>query len=155
ALVVLGGVVVWLTRPSNDAPPAADPTTTAPVTGTGSPTWSTSVTPTTTEITTETTESTDETDADLADVRDCIKVNSASATDADVERVDCSSPHAVYKVGKVIYGSTTGDCPSDSYSKYTHSGGYSIDLALCLMLNAKTGDCFSNITSSSGATDKV
>ena len=84
---------------------------------------------------------------------DCIKVNSASASDADVEKIDCTSQDAVYKVGKKL-DSTSADCPSDSYDKYTQSGGGD-DFALCLMLNAKQGDCFSNVTAASDATARV
>jgi len=88
-----------------------------------------------------------------ANAGDCIKVNSASASDADVEKIDCNAPDAVYKVGKKL-DSTSADCPSDSYDKYTQSGKGD-DFALCLMLNAKQGDCFADLTTSSGATARV
>jgi hypothetical protein len=86
-----------------------------------------------------------------ASAGDCIKVNSASASDADVEKIDCTSPEAVYKVGKKL-DSTAADCPSDSYDKYTQSGGSGDDFALCLMLNAKQGDCFASVTSGDATT---
>lgn len=77
---------------------------------------------------------------------DCIKVNSQAANDADVEKIDCTSPEAVFKVG-VKLDSASADCPTDSYIQYMQSGGSGDDFSLCLMLNAKEGDCFANLTS--------
>ncbi|TDQ04568.1 hypothetical protein EV186_101520 [Labedaea rhizosphaerae] len=82
---------------------------------------------------------------------DCIKVISASTTDARVEKVDCTSPDAVFKVGTKMDG-THEQCPSDSYDTYTQSGRGD-EFTLCLMLNAVEGDCFSHV--SSGTTAKV
>ena len=75
---------------------------------------------------------------------DCIKVNSQSADDADVEKIDCTSQDAVYKVG-VKLDSATADCPTDSYITYTQTGKGD-DFALCLMLNTKEGECFADLT---------
>jgi hypothetical protein len=82
---------------------------------------------------------------------DCIKVISASTTAARVEKVDCTSPEAVFKVGTKLDG-THEQCPSDSYDTYTQSGRGD-EFTLCLMLNAAEGDCFSHVTS--GTTAKV
>jgi hypothetical protein len=87
--------------------------------------------------------------ASSAEVGDCIKVNNASATDADVEKIDCNSQEAVYKVG-ATFDSSTATCPEGDYDSYTESGRGS--LTLCLMLNAKDGDCF---TSSGSETKKA
>lgn len=84
---------------------------------------------------------------------DCIKVNSASTTAADVEKVDCASPDAVYKVGTKEDGDHAM-CPSDSYDLYTQSDRVSSGFTLCLMLNAGEGDCFSHL-SATGTTAKV
>ncbi|HVK25155.1 MAG TPA: hypothetical protein VM677_27675 [Actinokineospora sp.] len=78
-----------------------------------------------------------------ANVGDCIKVNSAGATDADVEKIDCGKPEAVYKVAKKL-DSTSADCPEGSYDKYTQSKGSS-GFSLCLMVNAKQGECYADI----------
>jgi hypothetical protein len=81
--------------------------------------------------------------ASSANAGDCIKVKSASATNADVEKIDCNDKAAVFKVAKKL-GNDTDQCPTPDYEKYEQSGGSSSDFALCLMLNAKEGDCFAN-----------
>jgi hypothetical protein len=84
--------------------------------------------------------------ASQADAGDCIKVLSASETDANVEKIDCNDPAAVFKVAKKL-SNDTDKCPNEElYEKYEQSGGRSADFALCLMLNAKEGDCFSNFS---------
>ena len=77
--------------------------------------------------------------ASSAEVGDCIKVNNASATNADIEKIDCKTQEAVYKVG-VKKGSDTDKCPEGDYVQYTEEGGFK----LCLVLNAKEGDCFTS-----------
>jgi hypothetical protein len=67
---------------------------------------------------------------------DCIKVNVASSTNADIETVDCAAPEAVYKVGTREEDSA-GDCPNDQYVQYTEEG----QLMLCLQLNVRDGEC--------------
>jgi hypothetical protein len=81
--------------------------------------------------------------ASSANAGDCIKVKSASATNADVEKIDCNDNAAVFKVAKKL-SNDTDQCPTPDYEKYEQSGGSSSDFALCLMLNAKEGDCFAN-----------
>ncbi|MGB3440766.1 MAG: hypothetical protein WBA97_18620 [Actinophytocola sp.] len=75
-------------------------------------------------------------------VGDCIKVNSVSTTDADVEKIDCNSKEAAYKVA-ATFDDSSAKCPGGTesdYVSYTESGRG--DLTLCLTLNAKEGDCF-------------
>jgi len=75
-------------------------------------------------------------------VGDCIKVNSVSVTDADVEKVDCNDPKATYKVA-ATFDDSSAKCPGDTesdYVSYTESGRG--DLTLCLALNAKEGECY-------------
>jgi hypothetical protein len=74
-----------------------------------------------------------------AETGDCIKVNRAAATNADVEKIDCATPEAVYRIGKKL-DSSSASCPEGDYVEYTETGGNS--LKLCLMLNAKEGECF-------------
>jgi hypothetical protein len=74
---------------------------------------------------------------------DCIKVNSATEKSADIEQIACTDSIAVFKVAKKL-GDDTDQCPTGSYSKYTQSGRGS-DFALCLMLNANEGDCFTSL----------
>jgi hypothetical protein len=80
---------------------------------------------------------------DNAAVGDCIKVNSATISNADVEKIECTSPEATYKVG-ATFEDSTATCPGGdnaNYISYTQSGRGS-NLTLCLILNAKEGDCF-------------
>jgi hypothetical protein len=81
--------------------------------------------------------------ANNAEAGDCIKVNSASTTSADVEKIDCNDKIAVFKVAKRL-GNDSDSCPTPDYEKYTQTGGSGSDFALCLMLNAKEGECFAN-----------
>jgi hypothetical protein len=67
---------------------------------------------------------------------DCIKVNVASSTNADVETVDCGAPEAIYTVA-TREETDTGSCPNDQYVTYTEEG----QLLLCLQLNVAEGDC--------------
>ena len=84
------------------------------------------------------------TSAASANVGDCIKVNDGSATDADIEKIDCNSDEAVYKVA-VTLDDSSGTCPKGDYTSYSQGGRRTADVTLCLMLNAKEGDCF-NLT---------
>lgn len=72
-----------------------------------------------------------------ARVGDCIKVEDASTTDAEVSTIDCADPQAAYRVG-IREEDSVGRCPSENYVSYTEEGS----LRLCLMLNARPGDCF-------------
>ncbi|OKI36137.1 hypothetical protein A6A25_22370 [Saccharothrix sp. CB00851] len=77
-----------------------------------------------------------------AEAGDCIEVISASATDADVEKIDCSSPEAAFKVAAYL-DSSADSCPDGDYAEYSDRGGRrSNGFKLCLVLNAAEGDCF-------------
>jgi hypothetical protein len=88
------------------------------------------------ETSTEETTTADAGDAIDAQPGDCIKVNVASSTNADVETIDCSTPEAIYKVA-TREETDTGSCPNDQYVSYTEEG----QLLLCLQLNVKDGEC--------------
>jgi hypothetical protein len=93
-------------------------------------------------------------DASRAEVGDCIRVNSASADNADVETVDCADPAAVLKVAKKL-DNDNGSCPDGPYAQYTQSGGKTGDFALCLMLNAREGECFAGTDGGLEESEKV
>ncbi|GAA3848010.1 hypothetical protein GCM10022243_12640 [Saccharothrix violaceirubra] len=77
-----------------------------------------------------------------AEPGDCIKVNKVGVTSADIDKVDCGSMDATYKVA-VNLDSSRDSCPSGDYSEYTDSGGRRSDgFKLCMVLNAREGDCF-------------
>lgn len=88
------------------------------------------------ETTTTTEETADPGEAIDAQPGDCIKVNIASSTNADVETVDCAAPEAVYRVA-TREETDTESCPNDQYVSYTEEG----QLLLCLQLNVSEGDC--------------
>jgi hypothetical protein len=130
-LVIAGaGVGIYFMTKGDDKDAAGGPTTS---TGRTAPP-SDGTTTTTDEETTTTTE--DAGEAVEAQPGDCIKVNVASSTDADVETVDCSTPEAIYKVA-TREETDTGSCPNDQYVSYTEEDL----LLLCLQLNVKEGDC--------------
>jgi hypothetical protein len=87
----------------------------------------------------ETTESSSAPRGDGPAAGACIKVITASETDAEIDEVNCADQEAVYRIGKEL-SSSTGTCPDGDYAEYTETGSNS--LKLCLILNAKEGDCF-------------
>jgi hypothetical protein len=76
-----------------------------------------------------------------AEAGDCIKVNKAEENDADVEKIDCTGPEAVFKVGKKL-DSASANCPDGDYVSYMQSGS-GTDFTLCLVYNVAKGDCLS------------
>ncbi|HEY7591719.1 MAG TPA: hypothetical protein VH969_01090 [Actinophytocola sp.] len=68
---------------------------------------------------------------------DCIHVKDAK--NAEIEKVDCGSKEAMYTVG-LTKDDSAAKCPNENYLQYTETG--SSDVLLCLVLNAKDGDCF-------------
>lgn len=89
------------------------------------------------------------TSARAAEEGDCVKVISTS--DAEAGTVECSAPEAIYKVAKKL-GSAASRCPEGDYTEWT--GGKRTDtVKLCLMLNAKEGDCFTTTTSGGNESD--
>jgi hypothetical protein len=74
-----------------------------------------------------------------AQVGDCIRVNVASETDADVETIGCSDDTAVYVVAARL-DSDTAECPDGDYVTYTEAG--SAAMKLCMALDLDEGQCF-------------
>jgi hypothetical protein len=72
---------------------------------------------------------------------DCINIISASITDPKIEKIECGSQNAAYKVAKNL-DSSSGNCPTGDYGSYSESGRRGGGFTLCLMLNAAEGDCF-------------
>ena len=133
AVLVLAGAgtaVYFLNKDKGGENSAANETSTTAADTTGGSTSE--------EEPTTTTEETTEVSGDAIDAQpgDCIKVNAASATDADVEIVDCSTDEAIYRVA-TREEIDTETCPSDAYVTYTEEGR----LLLCLQLNTRDGDC--------------
>ncbi|WP_033295478.1 LppU/SCO3897 family protein [Amycolatopsis jejuensis] len=77
----------------------------------------------------------------LADVQvgDCLEFLDRGPADVEVGTIACTQPAAVYEVA-VKLPSPGAKCPSDRYDTYQQTGRD--EFTLCLMLNAKPGDCF-------------
>ncbi|HVK25156.1 MAG TPA: hypothetical protein VM677_27680 [Actinokineospora sp.] len=75
-----------------------------------------------------------------ADEGDCVTFTAVDSGTA-VNAADCADPRAVFKVAKRL-DSIPDDCGSASdYAEYEWSAGGD-GYSLCLMLNARVGDCF-------------
>ncbi|MFC0116299.1 LppU/SCO3897 family protein [Kibdelosporangium aridum] len=90
------------------------------------------------------------TGAASAEAGDCIKVVSASS--AEAEKAECGSQEAVYKVAKKL-DSSSDACPKGDYTEWTRRSRRDT-MKLCLMLNAKEGDCFKISASGLNQTDE-
>lgn len=80
--------------------------------------------------------------AQSAEAGDCLNVPEFSSNIQDQpEKVDCNTQEANVKVAvKVDAG---GSCPEGQYDHIAFEGGET----LCLMINAKKGECIANVTS--------
>ena len=77
-----------------------------------------------------------------------------TATDVDVEVVDCGVAEAAYRIGARVAADRT--CPEGAYDEYVETGGGGGGFRLCLALNAAEGDCFlERGSATSGTTSKV
>lgn len=74
---------------------------------------------------------------------ECLDVPEFSANAEEQPRkVACDDPKATVKVAVRVEGEN-GRCPEGDYDQISYDGGDT----LCLMLNAKDGDCFANVSS--------
>ncbi|OLR89852.1 LppU/SCO3897 family protein [Actinokineospora bangkokensis] len=83
-----------------------------------------------------------------AEPGDCVVVTSVS--DADVDPLDCADPRAVFQVAERL-DSSAATCPRGNYVRYAE-GGRSSDFSLCLVLNTRVGDCFTDLA---GPSDRI
>jgi hypothetical protein len=82
----------------------------------------------------------DENAASEARVGDCVKAVGAGPKLTDAVKVDCAAPDATYKVA--VRGRRYDSCGDIAYGKYSQRQGKRSGYTLCLMLNARQGDCF-------------
>ncbi|MEV6827350.1 hypothetical protein [Amycolatopsis sp. NPDC051102] len=78
---------------------------------------------------------------------DCLTITEFTQGGDDPAKADCNDPKANVKIAKKL-DSASDDCPGGSnagYDTYSVSGRSSYKL--CLMINAKQGDCLANFTS--------
>jgi hypothetical protein len=78
-------------------------------------------------------------DPSSAAAGDCVKVNSVTADDADVDKVDCGDPNATYKVTASGGAVVLCDSQETEYTEKTSDGDTTT--TLCLQPNVKAGDC--------------
>ncbi|HJQ48545.1 MAG TPA: hypothetical protein VJ870_19805 [Amycolatopsis sp.] len=91
------------------------------------------------------------TSPDRAAAGDCLNVKEFKDR-AEPSRVDCNDPSANVKVG-VRLDDANGTCPDGDYDSYSVSG--SGDYKLCLMLNAREGECFANVSKSTDGYQRI
>ncbi|UOZ07750.1 hypothetical protein [Amycolatopsis sp. WQ 127309] len=86
---------------------------------------------------------------------DCLSVTEFTSGGDEPSKADCNDPSANVKIAKKL-DSSSDSCPGGSdaaYDTYTVSGRSSYKL--CLMINAKQGDCLTNFTSKTQGYKKV
>jgi hypothetical protein len=78
--------------------------------------------------------------ASEAKVGDCLKATGPGPKTSAFAIVSCTAPDAAYKVA--VRGGRRDSCPDLTYGAYGEREGKRSGFTLCLMLNAKQGDCF-------------
>ncbi len=78
------------------------------------------------------------TDYSKATAGDCVRFTGPGENDQGLTLIDCAGDRAALRVGTVLT-STSGDCPRGDYKVLRDSRH---NAALCLMPNAREGDCF-------------
>ncbi|EHR52648.1 hypothetical protein SacmaDRAFT_4463 [Saccharomonospora marina XMU15] len=86
-----------------------------------------------------------------AEVGECLNVPEFSS-DAEKQpmKVDCGDDKATVKVA-VKLDDGSGSCPDGNYDEISYDGG----AKFCLMINARDGDCFANVTSPTKGYERV
>jgi len=88
---------------------------------------------------------------DSSKVGDCLSVVEFKQG-AEPDKAACDDPSANVRIA-VKLDESKGSCPEGMYDEYSVTG--SASYKLCLMLNAKQGDCFSNMTSETAGYKKI
>ncbi len=88
---------------------------------------------------------------DSSNVGDCLKVTEFKSG-SEPDKADCNSAEANALIG-VKLEKATDECPSDVYDSYSVTGSSSYKL--CLVINAKQGDCLANFNSQTEGYKKV
>ncbi|MGW3959310.1 LppU/SCO3897 family protein [Amycolatopsis sp. NPDC005003] len=84
---------------------------------------------------------------DTANAGDCLTITEFTQGGDDPAKAECNDPKANVKIAKKL-DSSTADCPGGSDAGYdTYSVSGRSPYKLCLMINAKQGDCLANFTS--------
>jgi len=88
---------------------------------------------------------------DSSNVGDCLKVTEFKSG-SEPDKADCNSLEANALIGAKL-DSASASCPSDVYDSYSVTGKTSYKL--CLVINAKQGDCLANFNSDTKGYQKV
>ncbi|GHG50031.1 hypothetical protein GCM10017567_85970 [Amycolatopsis bullii] len=90
-----------------------------------------------------------------ANAGDCLTITEFTTGGKDPVKADCADPKANVKVAKKL-DTASEACPGGSDAGYdTYSVSGSSSYKLCLMINAKQGDCLSNFKSRTKGYEKV
>ncbi|WP_410660891.1 hypothetical protein [Amycolatopsis sp. lyj-112] len=89
---------------------------------------------------------------DNAQVGDCYAITTFGDVGVDPAKTDCGATEANAKVGAKTEGGVA--CPDGEYDELTVDGTFS-SYKLCMMINAKQGDCLVNFLADSVAYQKV
>ncbi len=90
--------------------------------------------------------------ADGTVVGDCYSITTFGDVDAEPAKADCGSIEANAKLGAKAEGGSA--CPQGEYDQLTVDRTFSA-YKLCMMINARQGDCFENFLADSVAYQKV
>ncbi|WP_199432552.1 LppU/SCO3897 family protein [Qaidamihabitans albus] len=86
-----------------------------------------------------------------AEVGDCLDVPEFSSdTDKQPSKVSCDAEDATVKVAVKVDGEN-GNCPEGDYDHISYEGGDTF----CLMINAREGDCFADVSSPTAGYSRV
>jgi hypothetical protein len=88
---------------------------------------------------------------DSSNVGDCLKVTEFKAG-SEPDKADCNSVEANALIGAKL-DSANAECPGNVYDTYSVTGKRSYKL--CLVINAKQGDCLANFNSDTAGYKKV
>ncbi|MDQ3789257.1 MAG: hypothetical protein M3422_18685 [Actinomycetota bacterium] len=86
--------------------------------------------------------------ANEANVGDCVRIVKGGV-DAELEVLECGTPAAVYRVGLELDGGER--CPAGPYTEYSMIGMGA--WSLCLVLDARPGQCLENTVDGLAVTD--
>ncbi len=87
-----------------------------------------------------------------AEAGDCYAITTFGEIDNDPAKVDCGAPDANAKVGVKV--DESAPCPQGEYDEISVSGMFAA-YKLCMMINAKQGDCLVNFLAETVAYQKV
>lgn len=90
-----------------------------------------------------------------SNVGDCLSITEFTRGGDDPAKADCGDPKANVKIAAKL-DNATDECPGGSDSGYdTYSVSGRSSYKLCLMINAKQGDCLANFSSQTKGYQKV